>query len=399
MSPPRFARLWIATPGDETHSVGYLRPFEVETPWWQDIGPVVRAARDKFGVDLTVLRLLSVEEERHGGAVDYLVELDGRLGDRLLVPARRDLPDDPLRHRWARPGGPSADVQWASDRLGGLRKAEQIRTWNLSSIWRLVATNGRIAWLKVVPPFFAHEAAVIVALSGGRLPVPSLIARDAGRMLLDDIPGVDGYDASPGQQADLARAVVDIQHYAATKVDELLAAGVPDWRATEFASLAEQVAARRASQLTNTEQVSLGRLIEQATTRLAVSSESGIPDTLVHGDVHPGNARWAPDGTLTMLDWGDSTIGCPLLDLANDTMSAQRTEWLDAWSTGLGVDRAEIARAWDAIRPLAILKSAIVYQRFLDNIEVSEHVYHRHDVLPYLRHAANDYATKPRAGR
>ena len=61
---------------DERGAVlGSLPPFEAATPWWQDIGPVVDGARERFGVDVTVLRLLRADRPHPpGGAVTYLAE-------------------------------------------------------------------------------------------------------------------------------------------------------------------------------------------------------------------------------------------------------------------------------------------------------------------------------------
>src|SRR5690606_27524640 len=41
--------------------LGALPPVEVELPWWQSASDVVAAARDRFGLDVTVLRLLRAE--------------------------------------------------------------------------------------------------------------------------------------------------------------------------------------------------------------------------------------------------------------------------------------------------------------------------------------------------
>ena len=45
------------------------------------------------------------------------------------------------RAPWARPGGPAADLTWADAALAALDRprsgpAQQVRTWNLSSLWR-----------------------------------------------------------------------------------------------------------------------------------------------------------------------------------------------------------------------------------------------------------------------
>lgn len=54
--PPRLVTLALCLPGGEL--LGALPPFEVAVPWWQEVGPVVDAARERFGIDVTVLRLL-----------------------------------------------------------------------------------------------------------------------------------------------------------------------------------------------------------------------------------------------------------------------------------------------------------------------------------------------------
>ena len=47
--------------------------------------------------------------------------------------------------------------------------------------------------------------------------------------------------------------------------------------------------------------------------RVAAVAACGVPDTLVHGDFHPGNVAGRPDDYV-ILDWGDSFVGHPLLD-------------------------------------------------------------------------------------
>ena len=61
--PPRIARLVLVTPDGSV--VGSLPPMPIATPWWQDIAPVVAAAREQWRLDiLTVLRLLTVGTSR-----------------------------------------------------------------------------------------------------------------------------------------------------------------------------------------------------------------------------------------------------------------------------------------------------------------------------------------------
>jgi len=97
---------------DDTGSLlGSLGPFDVATPWWQDLEPI----RCRFPM-LTVLRLLHgtpSDGGAFGGQVTYLAE-SGRgltgLSARLPVdPAA--LADHPHRMPWARPGGPAWKLQ------------------------------------------------------------------------------------------------------------------------------------------------------------------------------------------------------------------------------------------------------------------------------------------------
>lgn len=70
----RIATLVLVTPDGAV--VGSLPGIPVATPWWQDAEPVVCAARERHGIDITVLRMLASARDRpHGGAVTYLAEV------------------------------------------------------------------------------------------------------------------------------------------------------------------------------------------------------------------------------------------------------------------------------------------------------------------------------------
>src|SRR3954451_22168309 len=139
---------------------GALPPFEVELPYWQEMNDVVLGARERYGVAVEVLRLLTAQNPRpHGGAVSYLAEATGPIPSGLepidpsaVSPAEQD---EALRAAYAQPGGPTRSLAWARTIVGPAVAVQQ-RTWNPSAIWRLGGAR-RAFWLKQLPGFYEHE--------------------------------------------------------------------------------------------------------------------------------------------------------------------------------------------------------------------------------------------------
>jgi hypothetical protein len=362
-----------------------MEPFEVATPWWLDVAPIVERVPG-----IAVLRMLDVEPPPGlmiGGRVTYLVEPLDDAGGRNLGRLREwggTLTADPLRMPWANPGGPAADLAWAAAQVQITGPPLQQRTWNLSAIWSLPTGDGRV-WMKCLPPFYRHEPAVLRLLSDQR--VPRVLAAGGHRMLLADLPGEDGYHASLHTRRMLIDLLVDLQISTIDRIGELAAVGVPDRRWAPLLAAAEAVVLRRAP-----DDAALRQLIDTADERIAAIDECGLPDVLVHGDAHAGNARVGAGADPGIwFDWGDCRIGHPLLDVGvllrsgTEHAGARVAHWLDRWKQSLpGTDPH---RAWQLVRPLAALGDAVVYQGFLDGIEATEWPYHVNDVLPCLAKA------------
>ena len=304
----------------------------------------------------------------------------------------------PLRLPYARPGGPAADIAWADTALAAAGRprtaaAEQMRTWNLSSIWRL-PTAGGPTWLKVVPPFFAHEGAML-----GRLDpavVPPLVAPEGPRVLLADVPGDDHWGAEVPVLRRLVEMLVGLQASWSGRIGELEELGAPDGRAPTFVPAAERLLALTEPELDGDTVARLAVLVDGLPERFGAAAECGLPDTLVHGDFHPGNSRGsaADDGRSVLLDWGDCGIGHPLLDQAATLASIRaeqrdelRAYWSALWRSA--VPRSDPDRAAELLEPVAALQRALVYRSFLEAVEPSEHVYHSGDPALWLRRAAD----------
>lgn len=112
----------------------------------------------------------------------------------------------------------------------------------------------------------------------------------------------------------------------------------------------------------------------------------------MHSDFHPGNVRG--DGRdLTLLDWGDSGVGHPLLDqpvvlerCPPDALASIDDQWSRLWLALL--PGSSPAKAANLLAPIAAARQAVIYRRFLDNIEPSEHPYHRFEPAEWLRKTA-----------
>ncbi len=396
--PPKVATLLLCDGAGTV--LGSLPPFEVAVPWWQEVEGVVAGAKDRFGVDVTVLRLLHAETGwgTAGGPATYLAEVDPA-PDRDLAPWAGPDPtvDHPLRLPYARPGGPAADVAWAEGQLAAAGRpstgpAAQIKTWNLSSIWRLPTAEGP-AWLKVVPPFFAHEGDMLRRLHTEV--VPPLLAAEGRRVLLDDVPGEDHWGAELPVLQRVVAMLVGLQVEWVDRVPELVEVGAPDWRAEAFVPAAEQLLSVAGGDLGADDVSRLHAIVDGLPHRFAAVAECGVPDTFVHGDFHPGNTRGsdAPDGRSVLLDWGDCGIGNPLLDQAATLASIRdeqrdplRAHWAGLWRDA--VPGCDPDRAAELLGPVRALRQALIYQVFLDGIEPDERVYHSGDPAHWLRKAA-----------
>lgn len=394
--------------------LGALEPFRVDGPVWQEVGDVVTAARARFGLDVIVLRLLRGRSNRvpFGGEVVYLAEIDGDLPPgrqpALRPVAASGLTADPLapatgRAAYAELGGPAAELAWAGAHLVEAGRPltgrpEQIRTWNLSSVWRMPTAGGPV-WLKSVPPFLAHEGPVIAWLARseagpGPVAIPPVIAAEPGRVLLGHVGGEDQYHARGPATVGFLPPLIELQAAARSRLDELAALGVPDHRHLDLAAAAHRLAAQVDGDLTPDDRRAVGQLLVDLPGRLAALDACGLPPTLVHGDFHPGNVRSGEGQPVVVLDWGDSSLGSPARDLAHllaHLEPGDRAAALDrasrCWQEA--VPGCDPTRAAALAGPVAALAAALAWQGFLDRIEPDEGVYHEGDPAVGLARAAH----------
>ncbi|MFI9817428.1 phosphotransferase [Saccharothrix variisporea] len=326
----------VTASGRHVHTVP---EFTVDSPWWNDVEPVTAHLDRVLGVPTHVLRLVTATGTgMRGGTVTYEVEAAGSstVDTIAAVDAVAAAPGDALRLPWARPGGPSALVEWAEGHVVCVGPAVQVKTWNLSCLFRLRTKAGTV-WAKEVPSFLAPEGPVLeLVRSVDPSLAPTVMASEGRRILLEDAPGTDCWSPSPAIVQDI----------------------VPRWVGMQNALAGPARLRRRGVEVPS----------------------FGLPDTLLHGDFHPGN--WRSSGVV--LDWGEAHWGHPALDAAKlvdfvDPSVAALVEevWCRSWLAHH--PDSDPSAALRHARPAMHLLAARVYQEFLDNIEESERIYHRGD--------------------
>jgi hypothetical protein len=378
--------------------LGALPPFDVTSPWWADVEPVATELDRRLGARTAVLRMVATTGTlMRGGEVTYLAEAltpptsdpvwDGAPDPGVLAPQER-------RMRWAEPGGPARVLNWAAGELRALGRpitgpAVQVKSWNLSCLYRLPTAAGRV-WLKCTPPFLSPEALApgYVAEHDPDL-VPAVLATTAdGRCtLMAEVPGVDCWDADAATVREVLGRHVAVQVALAGR--EL--PGLPDHRrvSTLAARAPRLLAPDVAGTLAVAEQHALTRLVAGLPERITAVAATGLPETLVHGDFHPGN--WRTDGRRRVVfDWCEGSRGHPACDLL------RLAEWLPAPLAAIATDHwvaewraampgCDPARAAELVRSVQHLEAALTYQGFLDGIEPDERPYHEGDPAEEIR--------------
>lgn len=386
--------------------LGSVGPFEVPGPWWSYAEAITSHLDELLGVPTAVVRIVGSDRERMGnggGHVTYHAEAleasgTGLGGERPLDWAAI-VRDHPLRAPWARPSGPAELLEWAVEAAGVelVGRPRQVKTWNLSCVYRLPTAGGPL-WVKSNAHFSSDEAAC-VRLAHAHDPslAPAVLAADpvGRRFVMGDAPGTDCWDADLDTFLHVVRRWVAAQAAIARACGE--APGIPR-RPPEvlLEELPRLLDGEAGAQLTTEELAAACVLLDRLPGLLAEVAAAGLPSTLVHADLHPGNLRGRGADTM-IIDWADSYLGHPAADIAKlvywlpdelrGTPAGRQVEraWADAWRAHW--PGCEPERALTPMRPLFQLMDAVLYQRFLDGIEPTERLYHEGDPADAVRAA------------
>ncbi|MDH4339328.1 MAG: aminoglycoside phosphotransferase family protein [Thermoleophilia bacterium] len=286
------------------------------------------------------------------------------------------------RPSWSRPGWLAQASLWIRETATacGLRPTgdlEVVGHWPLSSVLRLETDGGKV-FFKAVFPIFGHEPAVTAQLSA-RHPtlMPELLAIDKSRgwMLMRELQGTLIGDQDLSRWGEGLRAAASIHKAWIGRAAELLSLGVHD--RTLQALERDLAAGFDAVELSSEDRL---RLKASLPTFVRASAELGagaVPETLVHGELHPWNVM-ATDEGVRIFDWSDSCVSHPFFDLltylerVDDEQSrgAVLNAYLEVWSDTAPM--GELLALAACAHPLALMHHSISCSRILDAMEPAD---------------------------
>ena len=373
--------------------VGQAPAFDVEPGWWAEVEAITRHLDELLGVRTVVLRLVHADEAEigRGGRVVYHVQALGepRYGvlDETPLPAWDSIiAPDPLRSTWAEIDGPGRLIEWAQN-IVGPHDAVQVKTWNLSCLIRFPG-----AWAKATSRFGSIDADIIQHVHRYDATLaPAVLGQSTDNRwsLLAHAPGIDCWEPDQATVDNVVGRWVAAQAALASEADTLAAPRLlPEDLVAEVTRLVPRVALSPTKLTWTSWSTKLPDIVDDL-------DSAGLPITVVHGDFHPGN--WRSDGTnRVIVDWADAFIGHPALDVQrlHEFLPAAKHPhvtdvWCAAWKKH--APGSDPLRAIRPMKVLGFLAYAVTYQRFLDNIEPDERVYHQDDPGMCLRAAADAF--------
>lgn len=291
------------------------------------------------------------------------------------------------RPPWARPGWYETATAWIKTELAQrnhqvIEPIEPVRNWSLSYVLR-ARTNTSIFYFKAgaALPLFVNEAVLLSRLADSypdHIPKPLCIDAERRWMLLADCGPPIEENASMADKESLFRTFGQIQIEAAAQVEEMLAMGCLDRRLDKLTTQLEPLLndPEATTELNEVERKQLHRLIPDLKARRDQLAGYGVPQTLVHGDLHTGNVALF-QGKLLFFDWTDACVAHPFFDVMltinweedAEIQTRLRDQYLSLWTAYEPM--ARLLELWSLAQPLFALHHAVSYQHIVAGLEAT----------------------------
>jgi aminoglycoside phosphotransferase (APT) family kinase protein len=351
------------------------------------VGPQLRLGSDPA-------TLLSVFGSRGGDAVDgtwrsledvdddpavlaHLRQIEAMAAGLLETPARRPA--------WFSTAWYDEVEAWIDAELalhGRTRTAATVpvKVWSLSAVLEVPCEPAPV-WLKASCRHF-HAEPALTRLVAGMLPAhaPSVVAADDDRgwLLMDQMPGADEAheDAPPaGLGPAAARIVATLQLRSLDHLGEIDEAGVPVRGLAETINGFDEILREsiELDELTADELAAARGRRDEVHAVFDELAGLGLPETLIHGDLHPGNV--AHDGdALVLYDWSDAAVAHPFLDAAHLVRSIPEEEreevreaYAAVWRTAY--PDVDVARGLELAAQVDTIYQMVTYEQICRAVE------------------------------
>ncbi len=390
--------LWETTTANMQEQIGPILKIEGQVLYRANYQEETDSCRGKAVVIMDTAEPASLSGEWFGlGALAdirlvesaYLPLIEGALHELAtgVVPEQRP--------PWARTGWYQAAVEWMTAELiqAGWTPSGPVepgRSWSLSYVMRMPATKDgavepRYFYFKTSLdlPLFVNEALVTKALAAffpGQVPLPLAVEAEQDWLLLEDFGPLIGHGAALEDRLEILRQYAEMQLKSTENIDYLLSIGCCDRRVDWMVDAIEQLFESPESEkaVTAEELLQLRDMVKPLQRMCRRLSEYGVPDGLIHGDLHGANVAGksgsAEPGKLIFFDWTDSAIGHPFLDMIvifaeEDTAEREqmRDLYLSYWVDYEPLER--LLEIWQIAEILAPVYHGISYVSILENVE------------------------------
>jgi len=216
------------------------------------------------------------------------------------------------------------------ERIRSIFEVEQLNAGARFALVRLPMRSGRSYWLKATGEPNTHEQPITLYLSE-LCPshLPEVLAVDPvwNAWIMPDKRITHGQlPTSPRDRLQLLQcavtAIAEVQRHTAGREADLLAAGAFDQRLNIlradsellFENIGEAMALQTSTKVPRIHESRLHELNSVFDATCEFVQTLGIPNTILHGDLHAGNVLCGADG-CQFIDWCEAYVGHPLVTL------------------------------------------------------------------------------------
>ncbi|AZN38346.1 phosphotransferase [Paenibacillus albus] len=375
------------------------------------IAYITREMSSLLGPPVIACRYVWVQLSGQSGGNEAFVELDstdssfGALKENeqwvdpeellLLQPHQREIIHNYLaeatsasvpafRQPWERTGWYAKTMSWILSSLQTLdiqltEPPEQLKWWSLSCVLRLTTTQGTVYFkTNAKQPLFAQEP-IFLTYMADVFPdrVPTILASEPaeGWMLVADAGERLSRDSAENK-IQLLHTFGNMQLEMIARTNELIELGCADRQPLHLLPLVAPLLEDQVvvSEFAPEELEELRRYTPTILDMCQQISTYAVPPTLVHGDLHTGNAVIC-DGTITLIDWTDASVAHPFMDMfiifdeKDLTLHTQlRDAYLELWIDFEPMPR--LLALWSLCEVVHAIYHAVSYQSILQHTEV-----------------------------